>query len=52
VFSSGLVLGTAADHDGITFAITAATATITLGTEINPLWFFLGAGVLGATGLI
>jgi chromate transporter len=52
VFSSGLVLGTAADHDWITYVITAATATITLGTEINPLWFFVGAGLLGATGLI
>jgi chromate transporter len=52
VFSSGLVLGTAADHDWITFAITAATATIALGTNFNPLWLFLAAGVLGALGWV
>jgi chromate transporter len=52
VFSSGLVLGTAADHDWITFAITAATAVITLSTGVNPLWLFLAAGTLGAFGLI
>ncbi len=51
VFSSGLVLGTAADHDWITFAITAATAVITLGSNVNPLWLFLVAGTLGAFGL-
>jgi chromate transporter len=51
VLSSGLVLGTAADHDWITFTITAATAVITLGSNINPLWLFLAAGTLGALGL-
>lgn len=51
VFSSGYVLSTAADHDWATFAVTAATAVITLGTRINPLWVFLGAGLLGLFGL-
>lgn len=51
VLSSGLVLGAAADHDWITFAITAATAIITLGSDINPLWLFVAAGLLGVFGL-
>jgi chromate transporter len=51
VFSSGYVLCTAADHDWITFAITAATVVITLATDINPLWLFLIAGSLGIVGL-
>lgn len=52
VFSSGLVLGTAADHDWITYAITAATAVITVGSEVNPLWLFFAAGMLGVFGLV
>lgn len=51
VFSSGVVLAGAADHDWITFSITAVTAIITLGSDINPLWLFLGAGLLGVFGL-
>jgi chromate transporter len=51
VFSSGYVLCTAADHDWITFAMTAATVVITLATDINPLWLFLAAGLLGIIGL-
>jgi chromate transporter len=47
VFSSALVLGAAADHDWMTFAITAATATLALGTKFNPLWFFVIAGLIG-----
>lgn len=47
VFSSAFVLSSAADHDGLTFAITAATAIIALGTDINPLWLFLAAGLIG-----
>lgn len=50
VFSSAYVLSVAADHDWITFAITAATAIITLGSNLNPLWLFLAAGILGAIG--
>jgi chromate transporter len=47
VFSSAFVLSSAADHDWLTFAITAATALLALGTEINPLWLFAVAGLLG-----
>lgn len=47
VFSSALVLSTAADHDWLTFAVTVATAVIALGTKLNPLWLFAAAGVLG-----
>ena len=52
VFSSAVVLGGAADHDWLTFAITAATAIITLSSNINPLWLFAAAGVFGIFGLI
>ena len=52
VFSSGYVLSTAADHDWVTFGITAATVVITLATEINPLWLFAVAGLLGVIGLV
>ncbi len=51
VFSSGYVLSTAADHDWTTFAITAVTATVALGTDFNPLWIFAAAGMLGMLGL-
>jgi chromate transporter len=51
VFSSGFILSVAADHNWITFAITAATAIVTFGSDINPLWLFLGAGMLGVLGL-
>ncbi len=47
VFSSALVLSAAADHDWLTFAVTVVTAVVALGTEFNPLWLFLGAGLLG-----
>jgi chromate transporter len=47
VFSSAFVLGSAADHDWLTFAITAITAVVALGTKINPLWLFAGAGLVG-----
>jgi chromate transporter len=47
VFSSAFVLSSAADHDWLTFAITAATAIIALGTDINPLWLFVAAGLIG-----
>lgn len=51
VFSSGYVLSSAADVNWTTFAITAATALVALGTQINPLWLFLAAGLLGVMGL-
>lgn len=47
IFSSGLVLSAAADHDWLTFAITVVTAVVALGTKLNPLWLFAGAGLLG-----
>ncbi len=47
VFSSAFVLSSAADHDWMTFAITAVTAAVALGTRLNPLWLFACAGVLG-----
>jgi len=51
VFSSGYVLSVAADHSWITLGITAITVVVTLATDINPLWLFLVAGLLGVFGL-
>jgi len=51
VYASGFVLCRAADHNGVTFAITAITVIVTLASDLNPLWLFLAAGVLGAMGL-
>lgn len=50
VFSTAFVLSSAADRDWLTFAVTAITATIALCTNINPLWLFFGAGLLGTSG--
>ena len=47
VFSTGFVLSSAADHDWMTYAITAVTAVVALGSDINPLWLFAVAGLLG-----
>jgi len=47
VFSSAFVLSSAADHDWVTFAITAVTAVVALGSKLNPLWLFAIAGLLG-----
>lgn len=50
VFSTGYVLSGAADRNAVTFAITVATAIMTLATRINPLWLFAVAGLLGILG--
>jgi chromate transporter len=52
VFSTGYILSVAADTGWGLYAVTAGTATLTLTTRINPLWFFLGAGLLGLMGVI
>ncbi len=51
VFSSGYVLSSAADHDWLTFGITAITAVVTLYSKINPLWVFAGAALIGTFAL-
>jgi chromate transporter len=51
VFSSGYVLSNAADHDWLTFGITAITAVVTLYSKINPLWIFAGAALIGTFAL-
>jgi chromate transporter len=50
VFSTAFVLSSAADHNWATFAVTAITAVIALSTNLNPLWLFFGAGLLGIFG--
>lgn len=49
--ASALILIRAADHSAAAFAVTAATAALAYTTNINPLWAFAVAGLLGAAGL-
>jgi len=49
--SSALILIRAADHSAAAFAVTAATAALAYTTDINPLWAFAVAGLLGAAGV-
>jgi chromate transporter len=50
--ATGIIVTLAADHTWVAYAVTAVTAVITYATRINPIWFFLLAGVLGLIGLI
>jgi chromate transporter len=49
--ASALILIRAADHSAAAFAVTAATAALAYTTNINPLWAFAVAGLLGAAGV-
>jgi len=49
--SSAFILIRAADHSAAAFAVTAATAALAYTTNINPLWVFAVAGLLGAAGV-
>ncbi|HEV2439348.1 MAG TPA: chromate transporter [bacterium] len=49
--SSAFILIRAADHSATAFAVTAATAALAYTTNINPLWAFAVAGLLGAAGV-
>lgn len=46
--SSGLVIAHAADKSWVGFAITALVVACASFVELSPLWWCLGAGVLGA----
>lgn len=52
VTSSAFLLARDADHDGMTFVLTAATAALAYWTRVNPLWALATAAVLGAAGVI
>ncbi|MGH6994618.1 MAG: chromate transporter [Stellaceae bacterium] len=52
VASSAFLLARDADHNTITFTLTAATAAIAYWTRINPLWVFAAAAVLGIVGVV
>jgi chromate transporter len=49
ILGSGIVMARAADHDALTIAISAATATYIVFSNANPLWA-LGAAAL--TGIV
>jgi chromate transporter len=46
--ASGIVIARAADTGVVPAAITAAVALIALRLELNPMWWCLGAGAVGA----
>jgi chromate transporter len=50
IAASAFVLARSADHNVYAGIITAATAVVAFATRINPLWIFLGGGILGLTG--
>jgi chromate transporter len=50
IAASAFVLARSADHNVYAGIITAATAVAAFATRINPLWIFLGGGILGLTG--
>jgi chromate transporter len=50
--ASAVVLARVADHNGVAFAITVATAAITYATRLSPLWMFAVGGILGLAGLV
>ncbi len=52
VASSAFLLARDADHDAITFVLTAATAAVAYWTRINPLWIFAVAAALGVAGVV
>jgi chromate transporter len=46
--ASGIVIARAADTSVVPVGVTVAVAVIALRVEINPMWWCLGAGVVGA----
>ena len=52
VVSSGYVLTRVADHDWITYGITAITAVLSITTKIHPLWLLGASGLLGLSELV
>ncbi|MGH6982801.1 MAG: chromate transporter [Stellaceae bacterium] len=52
VASSAFLLARDADHNTVTFVLTAATAAVAYWTRINPLWVFAAAAVLGIVGVV
>ena len=48
--ASAFVLARTADNNVYAGAITAITAIVAYATKINPLWVFLGGGILGLSG--
>ena len=52
VLASGYVLTLAADQNWRAYAVTAASAAISLVTRVNALWALAIAGVLGGAGLL
>jgi len=48
--ASAFVLARTADNNVYAGAITAITAIVAYATKVNPLWVFLGGGILGLSG--
>lgn len=50
--ASAFILIRAADHSVAAFAVTAGTVALAYATNVNPLWAFAVAGLLGLAGLV
>lgn len=50
--ASALIVARAASQSLVAVAIIAVTAAVSFWTRVNPLWFFVAAGLLGLVGLI
>lgn len=46
--ASGIAVAAATDHALVPAALTAAVVVLSLAFEVSPLWWCLGAGVVGA----
>ena len=52
VIAGGYVMARSAVVGWQSVAVTAAAATLMLGTRLNPLWILIAGGVLGGLGLL
>ena len=52
VIASGTVMARAADTSWRAVVLTMASAVITLGTRLSPMWMLLAGAALGGLGLL
>jgi chromate transport protein ChrA len=52
VLATGWLVARGAPVGWIAYAISAVTTALVLFTRVNPLWLFLGAGLLGLLGVV
>ena len=52
VLATGWLLARGADTGWVASGITVSTTALVVLTRVNPLWLFVGAGLLGLAGLV